>query len=156
MTTPQDYMRQALKLAEQSAAQDEIPVGCLIVNPDTGDIIAATHNLSQHSEDATSHAEILAIRQACSKLGQNRLRGLDMYVTLEPCTMCAAAISFARIQNLYFGAYDTKGGAITNGVRFYEQPTCHHRPNTTGGLLETQCSQLLKDFFRNKRLKGNN
>ena len=149
--TINDFMQQALTLAHQAACQDEIPVGCLVVNPTTNEIIAATHNLSQHSEDATAHAEILAIRQACSKLGQNRLRGLDMYVTLEPCTMCAAAISFARIKHLYFGAFDPKGGAVVSGVKFYDQPTCHHKPEITGGILEDECSALLKTFFQQKR-----
>lgn len=149
--TINDFMQQALTLAHQAARQDEIPVGCLVVNPTTNEIIAATHNLSQHSEDATAHAEILAIRQACSKLGQNRLRGMNMYVTLEPCTMCAAAISFARIKHLYFGAFDPKGGAVVSGVKFYDQPTCHHKPEITGGILEDECSALLKTFFQQKR-----
>jgi tRNA(Arg) A34 adenosine deaminase TadA len=152
--TPQEYMLKALDLAAKAAQQDEIPIGCLIVNPNTDEIIASTYNLSQHIEDATSHAEILAIRSACKKLKQNRLWDLDMYVTLEPCTMCAAAISFARIKNLYFGAYDKKGGAVTNGVKFYEQKTCHHKPNVTGGILEEKCSQIIKDFFQAKRQKA--
>lgn len=150
--THDDYMKQALDLAQQAALADEIPVGCLIVNPANGEIIASAFNLSQHYEDATAHAEILAIREACRKLKQNRLRDMDMYVTLEPCTMCAAAISFARINHLYFGAYDEKGGAVANGVRFYEQPTCHHRPQVTGGISEVECSQILKDFFKKKRM----
>lgn len=150
---PEDYMRQALALAVEAAAADEIPVGCLIVNPADGTIIAAASNLSQHSEDATAHAEMLAIRQACQKLGQNRLRNMDMYVTLEPCTMCTAAISFARINHLYFGAYDEKGGAVINGIKFYDQPTCHHRPVVSGGILEQECSAVLKDFFKTKRNK---
>lgn len=151
--TPEEYMQKALNLAKISATQDEIPVGCLIVDSATGEIITSTHNLSQHSEDATAHAEILAIRQACQILKQNRLWDMDMYVTLEPCTMCASAISFARIKNLYFGAYDEKGGAVINGVKFYEQKTCHHKPNVFGGILEEKCSQILKDFFKNKRIK---
>ena len=145
------YMRQALELAKQAAEQDEVPIGCLIVNPQTGEVLAAAHNLSQHGEDTTAHAEILAIREACRKTGENRLRGMDMYVTLEPCTMCAAAISFARIENLYFGAEDQKGGAVTSGVRFYEQPTCHHRPQIHPGILAEECGKILKDFFRQKR-----
>lgn len=151
--TSEEYMQKALDLAKLSAIKDEIPVGCLIVNSATGEIIASAHNLSQHSEDATAHAEILAIRQACQILKQNRLWDMDMYVTLEPCTMCAAAISFARIKNLYFGAYDEKGGAVTNGIKFYEQKTCHHKPNVVGGILQKDCSQILKDFFKNKRSK---
>ena len=148
---PEDYIRQALILAQQAADNDEIPVGCLIVDPQTEEIIASAHNQSQHIGDALDHAEILCIKQACAKRHQNRLWNLDMYVTLEPCTMCAAAISFARINHLYFGAYDEKGGAISNGVRFYEQPTCHHRPQVSGGILEQDCSKILKSFFQNKR-----
>ena len=145
------FMQQALALAKQAFDADEVPVGCLIVNPENNEIIAATHNQSQFGADSTAHAEILAIRQACQKLSSSRLWDLDMYVTLEPCTMCAAAISFARIKNLYFGAYDEKGGAIENGVKFYQQPTCHFRPNVTGGILADEASKLLKDFFKNKR-----
>lgn len=145
------YMQQALILANQAFDADEVPVGCIIVNPLTDEIISSAYNLSQHSADATAHAEILAIREACQKLGQNRLRDLDMYVTLEPCAMCAAAISFARINCLYFGAYDEKGGAVVNGVKFYDQPTCHHRPQVQGGILEDTCSALLKNFFQAKR-----
>lgn len=151
--TPQEYMQKALELAITASNQDEIPVGCLIVDSNSGEIIASAHNLSQHSEDATAHAEILAIRNACKTLNQNRLWDMDMFVTLEPCTMCAAAISFARIKNLYFGAYDEKGGAVINGVKFYEQKTCHHKPNVISGILEKECSELLKSFFKNKRNK---
>lgn len=147
----QDYMQLALQQAQIATEIDEIPVGCLIVNSTTGEIIAATHNQNQHTFDTTAHAEILAIRQACEKLQQNRLWDMDMYVTLEPCAMCAAAISFARIKNLYFGAYDEKGGAIVNGTRFFEQKTCHHKPQVHGGILEKPCSQILKDFFQTKR-----
>ena len=146
-----DYMAKALELAQRAAAEDEVPIGCIIINPETGEIVAEAYNKSQHSEDATAHAEIKAIQEACRKRGSNRLRGMDMYVTLEPCTMCAGAISFARIENLYFGATDTKGGAVISGVRFYEQPTCHHRPKIHSGLMEQECSQILKDFFKKKR-----
>ena len=149
----EDYMHQALALARQAFAADEVPIGCVIVDPSTGEIISSAYNLSEHSADATSHAEILAIQAACKKLKQNRLRGMDMYVTLEPCTMCAAAISFARIRCLFFGAYDEKGGGVKNGVKFYEQTTCHHRPQVTGGILGEECSTLIKDFFKSKRTK---
>lgn len=149
--TPDEYMQLALVQAQLAAEIDEIPVGCLIVNPSGNEIIASTHNRNQHTFDATAHAEILAIRQACEKISQNRLWDMDMYVTLEPCAMCAAAISFARIKNLYFGAYDEKGGAVVNGVKFYEQKTCHHKPQICGGILEKQCSEILKQFFQNKR-----
>jgi tRNA(Arg) A34 adenosine deaminase TadA len=147
----EEYMRKALELAQQAVLEDEIPVGCLIVNPADGKIVAQAYNHNQHTPNATAHAEILAISRACQACGQNRLRGMDMYVTLEPCTMCAAAISFARIENLYFGAYDPKGGAVVNGVKFYEQPTCHHKPHVIGGILADECGALLKNFFKNKR-----
>ena len=146
-------MERALALAAYATEQDEVPIGAVIVNPQTGEIISEAYNLSEHVLDATAHAEISAIRQACEKLGSNRLREMDLYVTLEPCTMCAAAISFARIAHLYFGAYDPKGGAVTSGVKFYESPTCHHRPEVTGGIMEAECGQILKDFFKAKRNK---
>lgn len=145
------YMKRAYELAQTAAEKDEVPIGCVIVNPATGEIVAETYNLSQHVEDATAHAEIKAIQQACATLKTNRLCNMDMYVTLEPCTMCAAAISFARIANLYFGAIDAKGGAVVSGVKFYEQPTCHHKPSIHQGMLENECSQILKDFFKKKR-----
>lgn len=146
-------MQRALALAAYAAEQDEVPIGAIIVNPENGEIISEAYNLSEHILDATAHAEISAIRKACEKLGCNRLRNMDLYVTLEPCTMCAAAISFARIAHLYFGAYDPKGGAVSSGVKFYEAPTCHHRPEVTGGILEAECGQILKDFFKAKRNK---
>ena len=149
--TAEEYMQLALEQAKLAFDADEIPIGCLIVDTKSEQIIAAAHNLSQHGGDATDHAEILCIREACKQLGQNRLWNLDMYVTLEPCTMCAAAISFARINHLYFGAYDEKGGAVSNGVCFYDQPTCHHKPQVDGGILEQDCAKILKDFFQNKR-----
>ena len=149
-----EYMQRAYELAQKAASHDEVPIGCVIVNPETNEIVAETFNQSQHVEDATAHAEIKAIQEACAKLGTNRLRGMDLYVTLEPCTMCAAAISFARIRNLFFAATDEKGGAVTSGVRFYEQPTCHHKPTVHHGLMAEECGQLLKDFFRKKRQKN--
>lgn len=149
--TPEFYMREALELAEKAIEKDEVPIGAIIVDNESGKIIAKAHNLSAHVGDATSHAELIAIKIACEKLGQTRLRGCDLYVTLEPCTMCAAAISFARIENLYFGATDIKGGAVISGVKFYEAKTCHHRPNVFNGILEKNCSQILKDFFKEKR-----
>ena len=149
--TKDEYMQIALDLARKAAAEDEVPVGALIVNPATGEIIAEAYNQSAHSGDATAHAEILAIQRACKKLNTTRLWDMDMYVTLEPCTMCAAAISFARINKVCFGAEDTKGGAIINGVRFYEAPTCHHKPHIESGILAEECSFVLKEFFKNKR-----
>ena len=144
-------MLRALELAQQAALEDEVPIGAVIVDPTTNEIVAEAYNQSQHILDATAHAEIEVIRKACAKLNQNRLRGLDLYVTLEPCTMCAAAISFARIENLYFGAEDFKGGAVLNGVKFFEAPTCHHRPKVYSGILAEEASSLLKNFFKSKR-----
>ena len=146
-------MAKALELAEEAAAADEVPVGCVIVNPQNGEIVASARNQSQHNGDATDHAEMVAIRQACQKLGNNRLREMDLYVTLEPCTMCAAAISLARIHKLWFGAIDEKGGAVVSGVRFYEQPTCHHRPEVESGIMAAECGAILKSFFAAKRKK---
>ena len=142
-----------MALAAYAAEQDEVPIGAVVVNPENGEIVSEAYNLSEHVADASAHAEILAIRKACEKLKCNRLRGMDLYVTLEPCTMCAAAISFARIQNLYFGAIDAKGGAVVSGVKFYDSPTCHHRPEVQGGIMERECGQILKDFFKAKREK---
>ncbi|MBO6280933.1 MAG: nucleoside deaminase [Alphaproteobacteria bacterium] len=149
--TKDEYMQIALDLALQAAAEDEVPVGALIVNPATDEIIAKAYNQSAHSGDATAHAEILAIQRACRKLNTTRLWDMDMYVTLEPCTMCAAAVSFARIKNIYFGAEDTKGGAVVSGVKFYNAPTCHHKPHIEGGIMAKECAAVLKEFFKNKR-----
>lgn len=145
------FMKRAYELAKIAATMDEVPVGAVIVNPQNGEIIAEAHNMSEHGGNATDHAEMLAIQKACARLGCNRLRGLDMYVTLEPCTMCAAAISLARIENLYFGATDAKGGAVVSGVRFYDAATCHHKSLVESGIMEEECSQILKTFFKNKR-----
>lgn len=145
------YMREALEMAKKASLQDEVPIGALIVDSKTGQVIAQAHNLSEHSLCATAHAEILAINEACQKLGSNRLWDMDMYVTLEPCTMCAGAISFARIKNLYFGAYDEKGGAVENGVKFFDSKTCHHKPTVIGGIMQEECSAILKEFFKKKR-----
>lgn len=145
------FMQKALELAQKAAEEDEVPIGAVIVDPQTDEIIAEAYNQSEHVLDATEHAEIAVIRRACAKLKQNRLRNLELYVTLEPCTMCAGAISLSRIAKVYFGAYDLKGGAITNGVKFFEAKTCHHRPEVEGGILEAECAEILKNFFRNKR-----
>ena len=149
----EDYMRRALELAKQAAENDEVPIGAIVVDSLTGKIIAEAGNQSAHNGDATAHAEILAIQQACKKLNQPRLWDMDMYVTLEPCTMCAAAISFVRIKHLYFGATDKKGGAVVSGVKFFEAPTCHHRPTVEYGILAEESTKLLHDFFQKKRKK---
>ena len=149
----EDYMRRALELAKQAAENDEVPIGAIVVDSLTGKIIAEAGNQSAHNGDATAHAEILAIQQACKELNQPRLWDMDMYVTLEPCTMCAAAISFVRIKHLYFGATDKKGGAVVSGVKFFEAPTCHHCPTVEYGILAEESTKLLQDFFQKKRKK---
>lgn len=145
------YMLEAYKEAELAAQEDEVPIGAIVVDSNSGEIIARAHNQSEHNGDALDHAEIIAMRQACQKLGTNRLRNMDLYVTLEPCTMCAAAISFMRIAHLYVGAPDIKGGAVMSGVCFYDSPTCHYKPMLTCGIMAEECGQILKQFFAQKR-----
>lgn len=143
------YMDRALQAARQAAAAGEVPVGCVIVR--NGEVLAKTSNRTLTDRDPTGHAEMLAIRKAAAKMGSERLTDCDLYVTLEPCAMCAAAISFARIRRLYYGASDPKGGAVDNGVRFFSSPTCHHRPDIYGGVSESEAAQLLRDFFKARR-----
>jgi tRNA(adenine34) deaminase len=145
-------MAMALALAEAEAARDlgEVPIGAVVVGAD-GEVLAAAGNRTLALRDPTAHAELLAIREACARLGNERLTGCDLYVTLEPCAMCAAAISFARIRRLYFGASDPKGGAVEHGPRFYAQPTCHHAPEAIGGISGARAAALLKDFFAARR-----
>ena len=145
----QSYMAMALQVAERAAARGEVPVGAVIVQD--GKLLVRAGNRVEADKDPTAHAEMLAIRAAAEMLDAPRLPDCDLYVTLEPCAMCAAAISFARIRRLYFGAYDLKGGGVENGTRFFGQPTCHHAPEVFGGIAETECSALLKDFFRDLR-----
>lgn len=141
----------ALDYARKAAALGEVPVGVVIVKRNGGEIIAQAHNLTETNRDATAHAELLAIREASEKLGTPRLTGCDLYVTLEPCAMCAAAIAHARLDRLFFGAYDPKGGGVEHGPRFFTQPTCHHKPEVVGGLQEKECGELLKAFFEMRR-----
>ncbi len=143
-------MALAFAEAEKAGAAGEVPVGAVIVSAD-GEILAAAGNRPKAMNDPTAHAELLAIREACAKLGSERLIDCDLYVTLEPCAMCAAAISFARLRRLYFGAYDPKGGGVEHGPRFFTQPTCHHAPEVIGGLDEIRASELLKAFFAERR-----
>jgi tRNA(adenine34) deaminase len=143
------FMELALEEARAAAVRGEVPVGCVVVR-DSG-VVARAGNRTISDRDPTAHAELLAIRQAAAALGSERLSDCDLYVTLEPCAMCAAAMSFARIRRLYFGAGDPKGGAVENGVRFFASPTCHHRPEVYGGINETECAGLLKDFFQARR-----
>lgn len=149
--TKSDPMAEALKQAEAAAALGEVPVGAVLVEMASGKVLARAHNLVEQEADPTAHAEILAIRQAAAALGAPRLEGTALYVTLEPCAMCAAAISFARIGRLVFGAYDPKGGGVDHGARFFEQPTCHHRPEVIGGVQEAAAGALLQDFFKARR-----
>ncbi len=149
MTKRNDHMHAALDEARAAAGRGEVPVGAVIVR--TGTVIAKAGNRTRELNDPTAHAEILAIRQACTALGVERLTDADLYVTLEPCAMCAAAISFARIRRLYFGAADEKGGAVLHGGRFFSSPTCHHAPEVYSGFSETEAAALLVDFFRQKR-----
>ena len=149
MSAP-DYMAMALVEAEAAAQADEVPVGAVIVAAN-GSVLARTSNAMRRTNDPTAHAEILALRVACATLGTDRLPDCDLYVTLEPCTMCAGAISHARIRRLYYGASDRKAGAVDNGVAFFDQPTCHHKPEVYGGIQEKAAARLLKDFFALRR-----
>ena len=142
-------MELAFDEAEAAGSKGEVPVGCVIVR--AGEIVARAGNRSLVDKDPTAHAELLALRAAAKKIGEERLYDCDLYVTLEPCAMCAAAISFARIRRLYYGAADPKGGAVENGVRFFASPTCHHRPEVYGGIGEAEAAALLTDFFRARR-----
>jgi tRNA(adenine34) deaminase len=143
------FMDVALAEARAAGAAGEVPVGCAIVRG--GEVIAQAGNRTLADRDPTAHCEMIAIRRAAAALGSERLTDCDLYVTLEPCAMCTAAISFARIRRLYYGATDPKGGAVENGVRFFDQPTCHHRPEVYGGIGEADAAALLKDFFKARR-----
>ncbi len=138
-------MDRAIEQARAALARGEVPVGAVVAR--NGEIIASAGNQTRARNDPTAHAELLALRAACRALDTERLPDCDLYVTLEPCTMCAGAISFARIRRLYFGATDDKGGAVTSGVRFFEQPTCHHAPDVYPGIAETEATELLTGFF---------
>ncbi|GGB49494.1 tRNA-specific adenosine deaminase [Tistrella bauzanensis] len=144
-------MQAALAEARAAAARGEVPVGAVIIDPVTGKILAAASNRTETDHDPTAHAEILAIRAAARMLATPRLTGLDLWVTLEPCAMCAQAIAFARIRRLYYGAADPKGGGVEHGARVFSHPTCHHRPEVFGGIAETEASRLLKIFFKSLR-----
>lgn len=146
---PNPFMAAAFAEAEAAAARDEVPVGAVVVRD--GRIIARAGNRVEELSDPTAHAEVLAIRAAGAALGQPRLEGCDLYVTLEPCPLCATAISFARIRRLYFGAYDPKGGGVEHGPRIYSHATCHHSPDVIGGLDERRAAALLRAFFQNRR-----
>jgi len=149
--TENPFMRTALAEAEAAAQRGEVPVGAVITDAVTGSVLAAAGNRVEELSDPTAHAEVLAIRAAAERVGAPRLPECDLYVTLEPCAMCAAAISFARIRRLTFGAYDPKGGGVEHGARFFDQSTCHHRPEVVGGVGETEAGNLLRTFFVDRR-----
>ena len=149
MATEPGPMEMALEEARAAAERGEVPIGAVIVRD--GEVLARAGNRTIERDDPTAHAEMLAIRAAAEAVGSQRLSDADLYVTLEPCAMCAAAISFARIRRLYFGATDPKGGGVENGVRFYADPTCHHAPDVYGGMAEEQAAALLRDFFKARR-----
>jgi tRNA(adenine34) deaminase len=143
------FMAMALDEARAAGARGEVPVGCVIVRD--GAVLTRAGNRTLAECDPTAHAEMVAIRAAAASLGSERLEDCDLYVTLEPCAMCAGAVAFARIRRLYYGAADPKGGAVDNGVKFFASPSCHHRPDVYGGLAEAEAGGLLKEFFRERR-----
>jgi tRNA(adenine34) deaminase len=143
------FMDMALLEARAAGDGGEVPVGCVIVH--NGEVIARAGNRTLAERDPTAHAEMIAIREASRRLRSERLDDCDLYVTLEPCAMCAGAVAFARIRRLYYGAADVKGGAVDNGVKFFASPTCHHRPEVYGGLAEAEAASLLREFFRERR-----
>lgn len=149
-------MRIAIDAAKNAALKGEVPIGALIYDPSSEDSVSICANSSISAHDSTAHAEILAIREAGRKLNNYRLSGLWLYVTLEPCAMCAGAISHARISRLIFGASDIKGGAVLHGPRFFDQATCHHKPEISHGVLAQECGDMLRSFFKERRLKGRN
>ncbi|MDE0392396.1 MAG: nucleoside deaminase [Rhodospirillales bacterium] len=144
-------MELALAEAEAAAERGEVPVGAVVVDGRTGTVLARVGNAVEAAHDPTAHAEMLAIREAAAKRGTARLVDCDIYVTLEPCAMCAQAIAFARLRRLYFGAADPKGGGVEHGARIFQQPTCHHRPEVIGGIQESRAAALLRGFFEERR-----
>ncbi len=150
LPTSQSHMLAALAEAEAAGARGEVPVGAVVVDS-RGVVLSRAGNRTRELHDPTAHAEMLAIRAACAAMAVERLAGADLYVTLEPCPMCATAISFARIRRLYFAAADPKGGGVENGPRIFSQPTCHHVPEVYGGIEETRAGALLRDFFSGRR-----
>ena len=146
-----NFMDLALAQARAAAAAGEVPVGAVLVEAASGRVLAETRNRIEELRDPTAHAELLAIRAGAALLDSPRLPACDLYVTLEPCPMCAGAIAFARLRRVYYGAADPKGGAVDHGVRLFEQPTCHHRPEVYGGIGEAEAAELLQQFFRSRR-----
>lgn len=146
-------MRRALEEAKAAQMRDEVPIGAVLIDKD-GKILSQNGNRTRELNDPTAHAEIMCIRQSCEKTGAQRIPNTTLYVTLEPCTMCAAAISFARIEKIIIAADDEKGGGVFNGAKFYDQPTCHHKPTAIQGLMKEESAILLKEFFKEKRKKN--
>lgn len=145
------FMDLALEQARLGAACGEVPVGAVLVDGASGDVLARAHNRVEALSDPTAHAEMLVIREVAGRLAMKRLPGFDLYVTLEPCAMCATAVSFARLRRLTFGASDPKGGGVHHGGRIFDHPTCHHRPEVICGPREAESAELLRDFFRQRR-----
>lgn len=146
------YMQAALEEARLAQDRDEVPIGAILVHKATGEIIARNGNRTIEMNDPTAHAEILVIREACAQIGKQRIPDFELYVTLEPCTMCAAAIAFARIPRLIIGASDEKGGGILHGAKFFSQSTCHHKIQIEHGIMRDECGQILKNYFKSKRV----
>lgn len=145
------FMSEALRQAQIALEMDEVPIGAVIVDGSTNKIIAASHNKNISEIDATAHGEILALKEACRVKNSHRLENCDLYVTIEPCAMCAGAISLARIRRVYFGAEDKKSGGVENGAKVFESKNCHHRPEVYGSINEAECQKIMKDFFAKKR-----
>ncbi len=146
----QSFMEIALRMAQEAARLGEVPVGAVIVDA-AGRVLAQAHNRVEMDTDPTAHAEMMAIREVTRQRGQKFLEDCALYVTLEPCAMCAQAIAFARLRRLYYGAFDSKGGGVDHGARVFAQPTCHHKPEVYGGVMESASAALLKAFFESKR-----
>lgn len=151
MSRSPSFMQIALAEAEAAIAAGEVPIGAVLVDGLSGEVLARAHNRVDSDADPTAHAEMLVIRAGAAKLGAKRLEACDLYVTLEPCAMCATAISFARLRRVYYGAPDPKGGGVEHGARIFSQPTCHHRPEIYGGVEESHAARLLREFFRDRR-----
>ncbi len=149
MNIHEKFMKEALKEAQKAYQKDEVPIGCVIVKD--GKIISRGHNLREKTNDTTAHAEIVAIRKATKKMKSWRLENCDMYITIEPCSMCAGAIVWSRIKHVYFGAKDVKGGALGSSFNLFEVPNINHRPEVNGGILEAEAASLMKNFFKQKR-----
>lgn len=151
LMSPEAYMHLALKQAKKATEYDEVPIGAVLVDRQSGDVVAESFNQTITLSDPTAHAEILVIRDLCRKKSSQRIPDHDLYVTLEPCSMCASAISFARIHDVYFGAYDPKSGGICQGAKIFDHAQTHFKPKVTGGVLREECATLLKNFFKAKR-----